>query len=101
MGDNCLSVLEGSTEKKESERGFPGIRLANRLVAPARAAARRLCRDGFPKDWLPVRARTDSPRYSAMKNRKEAMVNMHQVLIKRRDALRQALAGDLSKLKER
>ncbi|MDD4269489.1 MAG: TraR/DksA family transcriptional regulator [Pirellulaceae bacterium] len=35
-----------------------------------------------------------------MKNRKEAMVNMHQVLIKRRDALRQALAGDLSKLKE-
>lgn len=74
--------------------------MANRLVAPARAAGRRLCRDGFPKDRLPVRARTDSPRYSAMKNRKEAMVNMHQVLIKRRDALRQALAGDLSKLKE-
>jgi len=35
-----------------------------------------------------------------MKNRKEAMMNMHQVLIKRRDALRKALAGDLSLLKE-
>jgi DnaK suppressor protein len=35
-----------------------------------------------------------------MKNRKEAMLKMHQVLIKRRDALRKALAGDLSLLKE-
>ncbi|MHB8898273.1 MAG: TraR/DksA family transcriptional regulator [Thermoguttaceae bacterium] len=35
-----------------------------------------------------------------MKNRKEAMMNMHQILIRRRDALRQALAGDLSMLKE-
>ncbi len=35
-----------------------------------------------------------------MKNRKEAMLNMRQILIKRRDALRQALAGDLSMLKE-
>jgi len=35
-----------------------------------------------------------------MKNRKESILNMHQVLIKRRDALRQALAGDLSMLKE-
>lgn len=35
-----------------------------------------------------------------MKNRKEAMMSMHQVLIKRRDALRKALAGDLSLLKE-
>jgi DnaK suppressor protein len=35
-----------------------------------------------------------------MKNRKDAMLNMHQVLIKRRDALRKALAGDLSLLKE-
>ncbi len=32
--------------------------------------------------------------------RKEAIVGMHQILIKRRDALRQALAGDLSLLKE-
>lgn len=32
--------------------------------------------------------------------RKEAILNLHQVLIKRRDALRQALAGDLSLLKE-
>jgi len=32
--------------------------------------------------------------------RKEALLNMHQVLIKRRDALRKALAGDLSLLKE-
>jgi DnaK suppressor protein len=32
--------------------------------------------------------------------RKEAIRNMHQVLIKRRDALRKALAGDLSLLKE-
>ena len=35
-----------------------------------------------------------------MKNRKEAMLNMHKVLSKRRDALRKALAGDLSLLKE-
>jgi DnaK suppressor protein len=35
-----------------------------------------------------------------MKNRKEAILNQHQVLIKRRDALRKALAGDLSLLKE-
>lgn len=32
--------------------------------------------------------------------RKEAILNMHQVLIRRRDALRKALAGDLSLLKE-
>ena len=35
-----------------------------------------------------------------MKNRNDAILNMHQVLIKRRDALRKALAGDLSLLKE-
>lgn len=33
-------------------------------------------------------------------SRKEAILNMRQVLIKRRDALRKALAGDLSVLKE-
>jgi DnaK suppressor protein len=33
-------------------------------------------------------------------SRKDAIVSMHQVLIKRRDALRKALAGDLSLLKE-
>jgi DnaK suppressor protein len=33
-------------------------------------------------------------------NRKEAILNMRQVLIKRRDALRKALAGDLSMLRE-
>ena len=32
--------------------------------------------------------------------RKEAILSMHQVLIRRRDALRKALAGDLSLLKE-
>lgn len=32
--------------------------------------------------------------------RKEAIKNLHQVLIRRRDALRKALAGDLSLLKE-
>lgn len=32
--------------------------------------------------------------------RKEAILSMHQVLLRRRDALRQALAGDLSLLKE-
>jgi len=35
-----------------------------------------------------------------MKNRNEAILNMHKVLITRRDALRKALAGDLSLLKE-
>ncbi len=33
-------------------------------------------------------------------SRKDAMLSMRQVLIKRRDALRKALAGDLSLLKE-
>ncbi len=33
-------------------------------------------------------------------SRKDAILNMHQILIKRRDALRKALAGDLSLLKE-
>jgi len=33
-------------------------------------------------------------------NRKEAILSMYQVLLKRRDALRKALAGDLSLLKE-
>jgi len=32
--------------------------------------------------------------------RKDAILNLHQVLIKRRDALRKALTGDLSLLKE-
>jgi len=32
--------------------------------------------------------------------RKDSLLNMRQILIKRRDALRQALAGDLSLLKE-
>lgn len=32
--------------------------------------------------------------------RKDAILSMHQVLLRRRDALRQALAGDLSLLKE-
>ena len=33
-------------------------------------------------------------------SRKEAILNMRQILLKRRDALRKALAGDLSLLKE-
>ncbi len=33
-------------------------------------------------------------------NRKDAILNMRQILVKRRDALRTALAGDLSQLKE-
>ena len=32
--------------------------------------------------------------------RKDAMINLRQILIRRRDALRKALAGDLSLLKE-
>ena len=33
-------------------------------------------------------------------SRKDAILNMRQILVKRRDALRKALAGDLSLLKE-
>ncbi len=33
-------------------------------------------------------------------SRKDAILNMHQILIKQRVALRKALAGDLSLLKE-
>jgi DnaK suppressor protein len=33
-------------------------------------------------------------------SRKEAILSLHQILIRRRDALRKALAGDLSLLKE-
>ena len=32
--------------------------------------------------------------------RKDAMMSLRQILVRRRDALRQALAGDLSLLKE-
>ena len=32
--------------------------------------------------------------------RKEAVTNLRQILVRRRDALRRALAGDLSSLKE-
>jgi DnaK suppressor protein len=32
--------------------------------------------------------------------RKDAMMGLRQILVRRRDALRQALAGDLSMLKE-
>ncbi len=35
-----------------------------------------------------------------MKSRKQAILNMHQVLLKRREALRKVLAGDLSLLQE-
>ena len=35
-----------------------------------------------------------------MKGRKEAILRLRQVLLRRRDALRKALAGDLSSLKE-
>jgi DnaK suppressor protein len=38
-------------------------------------------------------------RWSKMA-RKDAMMNLRQILVRRRDALRQALAGDLSLLKE-
>src|SRR5439155_27158656 len=38
-------------------------------------------------------------RWSKMA-RKDAMMNLRQILMRRRDALRQALAGDLSLLKE-
>jgi len=33
-------------------------------------------------------------------SRKDAILNLHQILVKRRDALRKALAGDLSLLRE-
>lgn len=35
-----------------------------------------------------------------MKSRKQAILNMHKVLLKRREALRRVLAGDLSLLQE-
>lgn len=35
-----------------------------------------------------------------MKNRKQAILNMKEILLKRREALRRALAGDLSLLRE-
>ena len=43
--------------------------------------------------------RDRSPGETIM-NRKDAMLSLRQVLVKRRDALRKALAGDLSLLKE-
>ncbi len=41
-----------------------------------------------------------SPRGPEMVGRKDATANMRQILVTRRDALRRALAGDLSLLKE-
>ena len=45
-------------------------------------------------------ARPDSDSEVEAMSRKEATLKLRQVLIKRRDALRKALAGDLSLLKE-
>ena len=45
-------------------------------------------------------ARPGSDTEVKIMSRKDAILNMHQILIKRRDALRKALAGDLSLLKE-
>lgn len=44
--------------------------------------------------------RSDKQGAENMNKRKEAILKLHQVLIRRRDALRRALAGDLSSLKE-
>ena len=45
-------------------------------------------------------ARPGSDTEVKIMSRKDAILSMHQILIKRRDALRKALAGDLSLLKE-
>jgi DnaK suppressor protein len=60
------------------------------LPFPARPAVRRI-------DF--IRQATKSSKVRTMA-RKDAILNMHNILIKRRDALRKALAGDLSLLKE-
>jgi DnaK suppressor protein len=60
-------------------------------------------RGGSAKAGLKGGAPSDQPGSDAEggpMTRKDAILNMHQVLIKRRDALRKALAGDLSLLKE-
>src|SRR6187431_1866745 len=44
--------------------------------------------------------RSDKQGTENMNKRKEAILKLRQVLIRRRDALRKALAGDLSSLKE-
>ena len=54
---------------------------------------------GFSKGGIPL-ARPGSDTEVIPMSRKDAILNMRQVLIKRRDALRKALAGDLSLLKE-
>src|SRR5688572_17193445 len=48
---------------------------------------------------LRPRSLAERRRWSTMA-RKDAMMNLRQILIRRRDALRKALAGDLSLLKE-
>ena len=45
-------------------------------------------------------ARPESDAEGSLMSRKDAILSMRQVLIKRRDALRKALAGDLSLLQE-
>ena len=71
------------------EQGFEQVIQAEKSDSKA-----AYLRGAFPSGW-PDR----TPRCDPM-TRKEAVLNMHQVLIKRRDALRKALAGDLSLLKE-
>ncbi len=77
---NCEQQCLAQTEHLKQNRGRFEIGLAE---------------GGIPSVW--PGSDTDGVM---MTNRSEAILSMHQVLIKRRDALRKALAGDLSLLKE-
>src|SRR5262249_44449802 len=76
-------------------------------VGHQRVVGRGVCRRGIRDDRGQASDQQSLSTSQSRRNRrvshmarKDALQNMRQILIKRRDALRQALAGDLSLLKE-
>jgi DnaK suppressor protein len=80
-----------------------GVGLNNRteriiMVSRSNNVGRRASKDEPRKSAAP--AKSAEPKSAGGAARKEAVAQLNQILIRRRDALRKALAGDLSSLKE-
>jgi DnaK suppressor protein len=69
-------------------------------VIPLQVHFEKGVRGGYAEGGQTFSAARIGRRGDSLMSRKDAILNMRQILIKRRDALRKALAGDLSLLKE-
>jgi len=67
------------------------------MVSRSNSGGRRGSKDESRSSSTPA---TSEPKGAGGAARKEAVLQLKQILIRRRDALRKALAGDLSSLKE-